>query len=434
MKYLKKFSEHLDYTVYINGQDRILPNVSYCQNEDEVHYNPPCIITITGDNVTTDTTEVNFRGSLELQLNVAPNCYVETIEILMGNTDITSTAWDQLHEKIIINKVTDDISINITTSSTQQDRGYFAPLRIMNNNGVMSTGRLYFAVNTAVGSGSTVLCKPVFPEWLSYSSEYIGGNSAAFIQDYFYTTTASTTKYGYRKVSCSETIPIGKYKLPFSWQTESSPTWYQSNSVIEIVPYERKVLNGTDTEVPYDEFDLDSRDITLNRSFVANEWTSICLPFNVSESKLKQAFGDDVQLAYLDEDSTTIADDTCSIHLTTYDVSYGLTTDVLSFIKPSKNLSSVDFDDVIIDPDNGSHLGDGIGRGNSRKTILHGLYVTYQYDEEDNVLTLRNGQLIHSTTIEAYDFYICDWSGSCDFYEIYVDNEFIADFDFSESN
>ena len=142
MKYLKKFSEHLDYTVYINGQDRILPNVSYCQNEDEVHYNPPCIITITGDNVTTDTTEVDFRGSLELQLNVAPNCYIETIEILMGGTDITSTAWDQLHEKIIINKVTDDISINITTSSTQQDGAYFEPLRIMNNNGVMSTGRL----------------------------------------------------------------------------------------------------------------------------------------------------------------------------------------------------------------------------------------------------------------------------------------------------
>lgn len=40
MKYLKKFSKHSDYNTYINSQDRILPNVSYCENENEVHYNP----------------------------------------------------------------------------------------------------------------------------------------------------------------------------------------------------------------------------------------------------------------------------------------------------------------------------------------------------------------------------------------------------------
>ena len=40
MKYLKKFTNHSNYETYINGQDKILPNVSYCQNENEVHYNP----------------------------------------------------------------------------------------------------------------------------------------------------------------------------------------------------------------------------------------------------------------------------------------------------------------------------------------------------------------------------------------------------------
>lgn len=40
MKYLKKFDMHSDYETYINSQDRILPNVSYCEDQNELHYNP----------------------------------------------------------------------------------------------------------------------------------------------------------------------------------------------------------------------------------------------------------------------------------------------------------------------------------------------------------------------------------------------------------
>ena len=39
MKYLKKFSQHSEYQEFINGGVN-LPNVSYCQKEKEVHYNP----------------------------------------------------------------------------------------------------------------------------------------------------------------------------------------------------------------------------------------------------------------------------------------------------------------------------------------------------------------------------------------------------------
>ena len=40
MKYLKKFKTHIDYAAYINGSDKVLPNISYCENENEIHYNP----------------------------------------------------------------------------------------------------------------------------------------------------------------------------------------------------------------------------------------------------------------------------------------------------------------------------------------------------------------------------------------------------------
>jgi hypothetical protein len=38
--YLKFFETHSEYETYIGGQDVLLPNVSYCEDMNEVHYNP----------------------------------------------------------------------------------------------------------------------------------------------------------------------------------------------------------------------------------------------------------------------------------------------------------------------------------------------------------------------------------------------------------
>ena len=38
--YLKEFNTHQEYEQYINGSDVILPNVSVCTTEGDVHYNP----------------------------------------------------------------------------------------------------------------------------------------------------------------------------------------------------------------------------------------------------------------------------------------------------------------------------------------------------------------------------------------------------------
>ena len=40
MKYIKKFDRHADYEAYINGGGAVLPNVSYCVDRNEVHFNP----------------------------------------------------------------------------------------------------------------------------------------------------------------------------------------------------------------------------------------------------------------------------------------------------------------------------------------------------------------------------------------------------------
>ena len=68
MKYLKKFTNHSNYETYINGQDKILPNVSYCKNQNEVHYNPyipPETRIVAKFNVTStsEATTICYSGS-----------------------------------------------------------------------------------------------------------------------------------------------------------------------------------------------------------------------------------------------------------------------------------------------------------------------------------------------------------------------------------
>ena len=40
MKYLKLFNNHSQYTAFTQTEDFILPNVSHCIAEGDVHYNP----------------------------------------------------------------------------------------------------------------------------------------------------------------------------------------------------------------------------------------------------------------------------------------------------------------------------------------------------------------------------------------------------------
>ena len=39
-KYIKAFETHTDYTAFTQTEDFIRPNVSYCETQNEVHYNP----------------------------------------------------------------------------------------------------------------------------------------------------------------------------------------------------------------------------------------------------------------------------------------------------------------------------------------------------------------------------------------------------------
>ena len=60
----------------------------------------------------------------------------------------------------------------------------------------------------------------------------------------------------------------------------------------------------SDSNVNYNAAVADAKvnfvDVTLNRSFKNDEWTSICLPFSVSQTQVKKVFGEDAQVITFD--------------------------------------------------------------------------------------------------------------------------------------
>ena len=101
IKYLKLFETHVDYNTYINSQDKVLPNVSYCKNENEVHYNPytdPRLI--TKFNVVDDSEPTKIYGGLTDSISVVDafiKIEVDGIEISLTDLD-ENNGYYQLSE------------------------------------------------------------------------------------------------------------------------------------------------------------------------------------------------------------------------------------------------------------------------------------------------------------------------------------------------
>lgn len=77
-EYIKLFQNHTQYETYKNSADFVTPNVSYCEQQDEVHYNPfvpPFFCKLTLN----DGSTVELEGSGELTQAMVSNQYKNTL-------------------------------------------------------------------------------------------------------------------------------------------------------------------------------------------------------------------------------------------------------------------------------------------------------------------------------------------------------------------
>ena len=153
------------------------------------------------------------------------------------------------------------------------------------------------------------------------------------------------------------------------------------------------VLDETSATAPAAE---ESANVRVRRTINANEWSTICLPFDMTEAQVKAAFGDDVQLAEFKGWETTEFDD--DDNATAISVSFGdvnaIAANTPYIIKVSKAITEFTADDVDIDPEDEPAVTVGrINRGTFGS--FTGSYVPMTIEEGN--LFLSDGKFWYST-------------------------------------
>lgn len=96
-------------------------------------------------------------------------------------------------------------------------------------------------------------------------------------------------------------VPLGEYSVTlkhtlFEYNTNDKD--YADDFTFKVIVSDHVILRETSTTLPIID-DEETFDVTVYRAINAEEWSTICLPFDMDEDQVKTAFGDDVQLAKL---------------------------------------------------------------------------------------------------------------------------------------
>lgn len=140
--------------------------------------------------------------------------------------------------------------------------------------------------------------------------------------------------------------------------------------------------------------------VTVNRTIKAGEWSTICLPFDMDENQVKEAFGDDVELA----DFTSWSFEGTAPNVEKITIGFTDVTEIEKnhpyIIKVSSNISSFTVNNVVVDPgvDIESSADYSVGSGKSKKTYYGHMYGTYQAKTtDDKDLFIANNEFWYST-------------------------------------
>ena len=178
---------------------------------------------------------------------------------------------------------------------------------------------------------------------------------------------------------------------------------------INVVTRHTVVLDELSTTAPEDATGVN---VTVKRTINANEWSTICLPFAMSESQVKAAFGDDVQLGdFVKYDTTEDGDENIigiSINLadaTAIEANHPYT------IKVSHDITEFTIEGVDIESDEESAYTEYNNGQTGKKKVIYGTFEGTLHAGKtltENQLFLSGNQFWYSsglTTIKAFRAY-----------------------------
>ena len=164
----------------------------------------------------------------------------------------------------------------------------------------------------------------------------------------------------------------------------------------------RIVLDETSTTAPEATTGVDVR---VKRIILANEWSTICLPFAMTEAQVKTAFGDDVQLGdFTGYDTTEEADEVVGITVNFDDVR-AIEANHPYIIKVSDKVTEFTVDGVTIEPVDNPSVLYGTTTGKGKNAVYHpkdfiGTYVAdfdFYGDAKSYPLFLNGNKFYYAT-------------------------------------
>jgi len=160
----------------------------------------------------------------------------------------------------------------------------------------------------------------------------------------------------------------------------------------------RTVLDETSTEMPSAATGVDVR---VKRTITAGVWSTICLPFAMSEAQVKAAFGSDVELADFKGAETVFdaSDNVVGIRVS-FDEATAIAANHPYLIKVSTAVEEFTADGVDIVPqEDDAYVEYDNGRTGSRRVVYSGFYGTYRAATvlDEASLYLNGGQYYYSS-------------------------------------
>lgn len=160
------------------------------------------------------------------------------------------------------------------------------------------------------------------------------------------------------------------------------------------------ILDENSTTVPTAASNVDIR---VKRTINAGSWSSICLPFAMTEAQTKEAFGNDVQLAeFKGVNSEFDANDNVVGIKVNFNSVNSITANTPYIIKVSNAVSEFTLDGVNITPDEDeAYIEFDNGKTGSRRVVYSGFYGTYHADTplDKNTLFLSGGKFWYSAGV-----------------------------------
>lgn len=208
-------------------------------------------------------------------------------------------------------------------------------------------------------------------------------------------------------------VPVGEYdvtleNLWFGYGISSKDYVDDVTFKVKVVAKHTIVLDELSTTAPANATGVD---VTVKRTINANEWSTICLPFAMTNAQLKAAFGDDVKLAEFDGTDPVYDGDNCTDIQVSFTEATAIEANHPYLIKVGSDMTEFSVENVDITPDEDeAYIEFDNGKSGSRRVVYSGFYGTYkaQTTVPEYCLFLNGNKFYYSsgaTKMKAYRAY-----------------------------